>query len=348
MIQNSVLESDKWLLRSGPDEHIAISSRARYARNLPRIPFPMRAGSHELCAVVARIDAAVNEAQVFADGLSINLSEIPAEQRNFLKENHTISKEMAKGGAHRQIRFDRSVSSAIMVNEEDHLRLYTIEPGLQLPSVLNKLSVLESNLEKHLAFAFSPRYGFLTSCPTNVGTGLRTSVLLHLPALSTSRRLAHLLKGLSQLGLTIRGPYGENSESHGDMYQVSNEVTFGRNENEIVSVLSGKVEEIITAEEEARNHLLTANRHETEDQIWRSWGLLVNARIITVAEAVQNLSRLRLGVDKGWFPSLTHNKLNRLIVDIQPGHTILKHMPTKKPGNQEQARATMLRQTLLV
>lgn len=341
-----ILKSDAWLDRRGPEEHIAISSRARYARNLESLTFPMRARPDELAEIEEKVQSAIQKTDAFKNGLFFNLALMPAPFRHFLKENHLISSEMEKGGPHRLIFLDQDVTQAVMVNEEDHLRIFALEPGFQVPTVLNNLFELEGHLEQHLEFAFSPNYGFLTACPTNTGTGLRASVLLHLPALSSSRHLAEMVKFLPQNGLTIRGPYGENSENFGDLFQVSNEVTLGRDENDIVEILSNTVGRIISAEENARRDLYENHRWQTEDQVWRAWGILANARLITSQEAVQNLSRLRLGIDRGFFPGVTHAQLNHLLIQVQPGHLQVKSGHDDDEESRNCARAKMLRDTL--
>lgn len=343
----TIQKSDAWLDRRGPEEHVALSSRARYARNLPHIPYPMRAGTEELRRIVEKVGAAISESARFRDGMAFNLSEIPSAHRHFLKENHLISSEMEKGGAHRLIFLNNDVTLAIMVNEEDHLRLFALEPGFQLPAVLNNLVSLEQALEQHLEFAFSPKYGFLTACPTNTGTGLRASVLLHLPALASTRQLADLVKMLPQSGLTIRGPYGENSENFGDLFQISNEITLGRAESGIVEALTAKVDEIINAEENARRQIMDINKPQMEDQVWRAWGTLTNARMITTQEAIQNLSKLRLGIDRKWFPALTHAQLNRLLIQVQPGHLQVQKPATDGQQERDASRAKIIREILL-
>lgn len=339
-----IIRSDRWLDRRGPDEHVVVSSRARYARNLPKVAFPMRARMEELSSIVERVGAAVREVDAFQNGLTFNLSEMPSSYRHFLKENHLISSEMEKGGPYRLIFLSEDLTMAIMVNEEDHLRLFALEPGFQLTQVLNHLFSLEQALENHLEFAYSQKYGFLTACPTNTGTGLRASVMLHLPALAYSRQLAEMVKLLPHNGLTIRGPYGENSENFGDLFQVSNEVTLGRDETEIVETLSTIVERIIAAEEEARRDVLESKLLEVEDKVWRAWGVLTNARLITGQEAIQNLSQLRAGVDRGFLPGLSHGDLNQLLIQVQRGHVQVRH--GGEEGDRDAARARYLRKRL--
>jgi len=347
MTDDEILQSDRWLDRRGPEEHIAISSRARYARNLPQLPFPMRARPEELREVVEKVRSAINDSNVFRKGLAFNLAEIPSAHRHFLKENHLISSEMEKGGVHRLIFLNDDVTLAIMVNEEDHLRIFSLEPGFQLSPVLNNLVTLETTIEKHLEFAFSSKYGFLTACPTNTGTGLRASVLLHLPALASTGQLADLVKSLPQIGLTVRGPYGENSENFGDLFQISNEVTLGRAEGDIVETLTSKVEQLISAEEQARRILFESQKDQPDDQVWRAWGLLTHARLLTSQEAIQNLSRLRLGLDRGWFNQISHGQLNRLLIQVQPGHLQVHHPKADGTEQRDVARAKYVREALL-
>lgn len=347
MEHNELKKSDSWLDRRGPEDHIALSSRARYARNLPSIVFPMRARGVELQSIVTQVGAAITKSEKFVEGLSFNLAEIPPTHRHFLKENHLISSEMEKGGPNRMIFLNKDITLAVMVNEEDHLRLFALEPGFQLSEVLNNLFSLEQALEQHIDFAFCPKYGFLTACPTNTGSGLRASVLLHLPALASTRQLADLVRILPQQGLTVRGPYGENSENFGDLFQVSNEVTLGREETEIVEMLSGTVDRIISAEENARRDLFDKHKDKTEDQVWRAWGLLTSARLISTQEAIQNLSKLRLGVDRNWFEGLTHARLNQLMVHIQPGHLQIRQSVSNGSEHRDYARAALIREALI-
>jgi len=341
-----VKKSDQWLDRRGPEEHIVMSSRARYARNLPKTPFPMRARPEELRFVAEQVTTAISRSTRFRNGLTFDLTQIHAIERNYLKENHLISAEMEKGGTSRLIFLSEDVKLAVMVNEEDHLRVYSLEAGFQLGEVLTRLIELEDELQHQIQFAFSQQYGYLTACPTNTGTGLRASVMLHLPALAATKQMPDLVKSMPQLGLTVRGFYGENSENLGDFFQVSNEVTLGRSESEIVEGLTTKIEEIIDREEQARRLLYEQNRTTLEDEIWRAWGLLSNARIITSQEAVQNLSRLRYGIDRNYFGRLGHAELNKLIIEVQPGHLQVAEGGAVGVEARDVLRANLLRKRL--
>lgn len=319
-MEESLRQSDQWLNRKGPEEHVVVSSRARYARNLPQIPFPMRAKPEELRSVVERVQEAITRSSRFEEGVTFHLSQIKPIERNYLKEAHLISTEMEKGAENRLIMLSRDVKVAVMVNEEDHLRIFALETGFQPFEVLNRVVALEEELDRELHFAFSPKYGFLTACPTNTGTGLRISVMLHLPALSLAKKMQEIVKNMPQHGLTVRGFYGENSENLGDFFQVSNEVTLGKSEQEIVEILSRIVEDVIEREEQARRLLFEKNATVVDDEVWRAYGTLSHARVITSQEAVQMLSKLRLGIDRGYFGRFGHSELNKLIVEVQPGH----------------------------
>jgi protein arginine kinase len=338
--------SDAWLDRGGPEDHVVVSSRARYARNLPRVPFPMRARQEELQAVVEQVRGAIRESGFFRDGNEFDITGIRPIERNYLKENHLISSEMEKGGENRAIFVSADVRLAVMVNEEDHLRMFALAGGFQPHEALNEVMVLEDGLSRLLPFAFSPKYGYLTACPTNTGTGLRASVMLHLPALSMLKKMPELVKSMPQFGLTVRGFYGENSENMGDFFQLSNEVTLGRSEQEIVDILTKVTEQIVEKEEQARRNLFEQNRAVIEDEVWRSFGILTHARVMTSQEAVQLLSKLRFGIDRGFFPAIPHSQLNRIIIEIQPGHLQYLSGGAASSETRDLMRADLLRTRL--
>jgi protein arginine kinase len=339
--------SDQWLDRPGPRSHVVVSSRVRYARNLPSVPFPMRARPEELQEVAQRVESALQQVSQFQDGMRFDLGSIRSIERNYLKENHLISAEMDKGRReNRMMWLARDLRVAVMVNEEDHLRLYALETGFQPQATLGAAVALEAKLGHVLPFAFSSKYGFLTACPTNTGTGLRASMMLHLPGLGLTKKLPDLFKSLPQYGLTVRGFYGENSENTGDFFQVSNEVTLGISEEGIVDRLTKIVEEIIKREELARKYLFEQNRTFIDDEVWRAYGLLAHARVISSQEAVQLLSKLRFGIDHGYFPPLTHERLNKLVIEIQPGHLQYLRGSTASAEARDVLRAELLRQRL--
>lgn len=340
-------DTDKWLQGTGPQEHVVVSSRARYARNLPQIPFPMRAKPDELAVVVGRVREVVSHNVNFRDGHYFDLMQMRQVDRSYLRENHLISMEMEKATENRGIFLSPEVHLGVMVNEEDHLRMFALGVGWQPYEVLNNVVMLDEQLNSELHFAFSQKYGFLTACPTNTGTGLRASVMLHLPALAIAKKLPEIIKSMPQFGLTVRGYYGENSENMGDFFQLSNEITLGKSESDIIDTLTRVVQQVIEKEEQSRRLLLEQNTIAIEDDLWRSYGILTNARTISSGEAFQFLSRLRFGIERDYFKGFTHGDLNRLVIEIQPSHLQYAHgVSPMTLEERDAARANLLRERL--
>jgi len=355
MFDPKIIESDRWLERVGPREEVVLSTRARYARNFPKVAFPRRAKESDLRAVLDRVAEAIDHCAEFAGGYRFFLANISELGRQYLRENHLVSPEMEKSPKNRGLFLSRDIRLAVMVNEEDHLRMYALEPGFRPYEALQEVIDLETALSKELPFAFSPRFGYLTSCTTNTGTGLRISVMLHLPALSISRSVRGVLDSLHNLGMTARGFYGENTENHGGFFQISNEVTLGKSEREIVDMFSAVAEQIIERERQMRRELLENNRLQVEDQVWRAYAILTHARLLSTKEAMELLALLRLGVDAGFFPHISHTEINKLAVAVQPSH--IRAALINATGDDEerkfsdeerdQARAALLRKRLL-
>ena len=343
MEQEIYHDSDTWLEEKGPRQNVVVSSRARLARNLSRIPFATHANKEELSKVSQLVDRTIKKRPNLKLFQPIILREVSSRARRYLKESHIISPEMEKGTNYRLVYLSPDFHISIMVNEEDHLRIQGLVAGFQLKKILDKIFSIEEDLTDSMNVAFSEQFGYLTACPTNLGTGLRISVMLHLPGLVMTRNIDDTLKMLQPHGLTFRGFYGENSEFSGDLYQVSNEISLGKTEEEIVWLLTKVVETVIEREEEARNNLFTSQVKIVEDTIWRSYGLLTQARTIDTQEAMKLLSRIRLGIDKGYFKTIDHYRLNRLIIEIQPAH--LEHENTLQSNSEarDSARAELLR-----
>lgn len=351
-MNEKVLKCDRWLERSGPAEAVVVSTRARFARNFPSLPFPRRAREKDLCAVLERVAAAIDHQPEFAGGARFYMASLSELDRQYLRELHLISPEMEKLPKHRALFLSADLRQGVMVNEEDHLRVYALEPGLRSYEALQQVIDLETSLARELPFAFSPQFGYLTSCITNTGTGLRVSALVHLPALSIMNRMRQLVEWLRSQGMTARGFYGEHTENHGGFFQISNEVTLGKNERQIIELFSRVLEEIIDREERARREL--ASNPQLEDRVWRAYGILTHARMISTNEAMELLALLRLGVVADFFPRLTHAEINHLAVAIQPSH-IRAYLMTQHQEHEEQefheeerdrARAQLLREHL--
>jgi len=338
-----------WLEGAAPSAHVVMSSRARYARNVAQHPFSPHAKHEDLGQILTVIASAASKAQSLMDYVRRILHEIDPEERAFLKESRLISQEMERGAFGRAVLLSPDRKCSVMINEEDHLRVQCIEPGLQLEKAMARLDSIERALGESLTFSAGQRYGFLTACPTNVGTGLRVSAMLHLPALSIVREVESLLGGLGPRGMTVRGFNGENSEFLGDFFQVSNEVTLGKTSETIVRDLAGIIHNVVVKEEETRAALFREKGSVVEDAIWRSWAILAFARRISSKEAMTLLSRLRLGIDRNYFPGLTHDGLNRLFVEIQPAHLARLSGEQKLPddiGIRDELRAKYLRDRL--
>lgn len=311
----------KWMEGFGPQGDIVLASRIRLARNLKGIPFPHLLQDEVQEKVVAKVAKAVTAegiTKVFGSMAVLLLEELSPLEKRILVEKHLISPAFAekeKGAV--ILNSDESVS--IMVNEEDHLRVQLLMPALQLEETWKAADALDDALELALDFAFDEERGYLTACPTNLGTGLRASVMLHLPALVIAKQAKKILGSLSQLGLTVRGFYGEGSEAQGNLYQISNQITLGLTEAEIISNLSVVVQQLIDQERAARDRLKGELYHQMDDKAHRAHGLLAHARIISSEEALTLLSDLRLGIDLGIITNVEPSILSEMMAFIQPG-----------------------------
>ena len=335
--------SSSWLDKTAPEQDVVVSSRVRLARNLTRIPFATFAKPAELIEVLQKIGMAVSAIPGFANFQPLLLTDLKAVDRKFLKESHVISPEMEKPRYQRLIYVSSDYHFSLMLKEEDHLRLQGLMPGLQIEEILRRIVTLDEALINALPIAFSPDFGFLTACPTNLGTGLRVSVMMHLPGLALLAHIEKVVSAIQPLGITVRGFYGENSEFMGDLYQISNEISLGKTEEEITRTLMDVVKEIIGQEKSARQTIFHERSSHAEDLVWRSFGLLSQARTMSTEEAMSLLSRIRLGIDRGYFKNMDHSLLNKLIIDVQPAHVESTSSEGDSAENRGVARAAMLR-----
>jgi len=338
-----VSESVRWLSEPSPCDQIVVSTRVRYARNVAGHPFAPHATQTVLQRVRREIGEAFARSTTFNEFYSLEMGNLTGLERGFLKEARLISKEMERGGQSRAVYVGHDLQSAVMINEEDHLRLQVLAPGLQISRAHQALAALEAEIGRALPYAYHHRLGYLTACPTNLGTGLRAGVMMHLPGLSLKREVEALATPLQRQGMTIRGFNGENSEHLGDHYQVSNEVTLGRSVEEIEELLGATVNALMDREMEARSLLLTKGGVAALDTIWRSYGILTNARKIDSNEAMKLLSRIRLGIDHGCFPHLSHARLNAIVAEVQPGHLVMRHGASEEIDQRDVQRATLIR-----
>lgn len=318
-MKNAISE---WMKVKGPQSDIVFSSRVRLARNLSRLPFPMLSTSSQAEEVVRLVEEAWKKEQnhpVLKEAELIRMRDINELEKRVLVEKHLISPMLAEESRHGAVLLSKDESVSIMINEEDHIRIQCLFPGLQLEKAWELANQIDDWFEKHLSFAFDDQSGYLTSCPTNVGTGIRASVMVHLPALAMTQQLTRLIPAITQVGLAVRGIYGEGSEALGQLYQVSNQVTLGQSEEEIIDKLQGVVRQMIEHEQGARRRLQDISSIQLEDRVHRSYGVLAHSRIIDSNEAMKRLSDVRLGIDLGLIRGVSANVMNELMVMTQPG-----------------------------
>jgi len=309
----------EWLVNLGEYSHIALSCRIRLARNLKQFKFPHYITDTESAALTEKIENIMINNDILSPFETYKMSELSISERRILIERHLISKDLAAKDTGALItRNDEQLS--IMVNEEDHLRLQNIRFGLQLKQLWQEIDKLDDFISENIEYAFSEDYGYLTACPTNVGTGMRCSLLVHLPAIAMINRLEKIKSSIKSLGLTIRGYYGEGSEFFGNFFQISNQITLGVTEEETIEKIYNIARKIIEHEEDARKILMQESKIRLEDQIFRAYGLLQNARIISTEETMNLLSLVRLGVDLKIITDIPITMLNEMIVHLQPGH----------------------------
>lgn len=340
-----------WADASGPDGHIVLSTRVRLARNLQGTAFTTRARDEDRERIFEEVVAAGRGTRSLGpDAAVFRLEELDRADRQLLYERHLISKELAALDAAGRVRPGSGLVLAgdvgVMVNEEDHLRLQSLYSGFALPRAYGALERLDRELGARLPFAFHPEFGYLTACPTNAGTGLRASVLIHLPGLVLTKEIAKVLQGLSQVGLTFRGLYGEGSEVVGNFFQLSNQTTLGKSEEELLDHLGKIVRQVIAYEEQARQVLLRDAPSVIADKVWRAYGLLRYARSLSFEETMNLLSGVRLGVGLNLIPDLGVYTLNKLMIFSQPAHLAqLAGRPLADP-DLAVARATFVRRLL--
>ncbi|MFH1784496.1 MAG: protein arginine kinase [bacterium] len=335
-----------WLTGKGPSQEVVISSRIRLARNLSAYLFPNKAQENEQKEMFKTIKEAVKKCNYFKGAAIIRLSELEKVDRQLLMERHLISYEHARGKGERGIVIGDKEIVSIMINEEDHLRIQAMQPGFQLSAVWDFITKIDDELSEHLDYAFTDEWGYLTSCPTNTGTGVRASVLMHLPGLVITGEINKILEALSKLGLSARGLYGEGTRVMGDFFQISNQITLCQTEENIIDSIERVVRQIIGYELKARTVLKKDNREESQDRIYRSYGVLSNARSISFVETMELLSKVRLGVDMGLDLGVGAGLLNELMILTQPAH--LQELSGKILGPHERdvARADFVREKL--
>ncbi|MDW8308573.1 MAG: protein arginine kinase [Verrucomicrobiales bacterium] len=332
--------------RSGPHDRIVLSSRVRLARNLKDAAFPGWAKKPERIRVLELIQPAVASLPQMKDAFVAAMDQLTPLDKQILVERHLISREHAAKSAGSGLVLNRDESYCVMINEEDHLRMQALRPGLQLRQAWAAIDALDTELEARLPYAFSNDWGYLTACPTNLGTGIRVSAMLHLPGVVLAEQINPIIQSVNKLGLAVRGLYGEGTEALGNIFQVSNQMTLGESEAAIVERLEKVLAQIIEHEENAREVLLEKKPKVVYNHIGRAYGILANAHSISSKETMNLLSLLRLGVDLELFPDLDRALVDELFLITQPAH--LQKMYSEKLSAEERdvLRADLLRERL--
>ncbi|HOH89203.1 MAG TPA: protein arginine kinase [Bacillota bacterium] len=335
-----------WVLGNGPQSDIILSSRIRLARNIADIPFPPGLSAEKAKEVVDSVRNSLSKPESKLEFKEYIMQKLPALERQCFVERHLISPGLSKNCAGGAVIISSDELVSIMVNEEDHIRIQTILPGLQIKKSWEIASDIDDILEQSLEYAYSENWGYLTSCPTNVGTGMRASVMVHLPALNITGNMNKILQTVAHIGLTIRGLYGEGTEIVGNIFQISNQITLGRAEEEIVENLTAVTKQIIDKEKEARRVLLESNRIKIEDKIWRSWGIMKNARVMSSQECMKLLSDVRLGVDLNIIGNIPTRLLNEIMIEAQTANIQKSSRKELTPDERDIIRAEMVRSKL--
>jgi protein arginine kinase len=333
----------EWMKGQGPESDIVISSRVRIARNLRDYPYPMLATNQQSREVLEKVSAVLEQEDLkeISNFTLLPLSELNELQKMVLVEKHLVSPNLAnesRGGA---VILSDNESISIMVNEEDHLRIQCLYPGFQIREAWDLANQVDDIFEEQLEYGFDERRGYLTSCPTNVGTGIRASVMLHLPALVITQQINRILTAVQQVGLAVRGLYGEGSEALGNLFQISNQITLGQSEEEIIDNLYSVAKQIIEHERAARHKMMLEMRPRIIDRVNRSLGILSYAGIMDSKEASQRLSDVRLGIDIGIIKNVSTIVLNELMVMTQPGF-LQQHAGEKLSADERDMRRAQL------
>ncbi len=338
----------EWLKGAGPHSEIVISSRVRLARNLAGFPYVNRSNKRQQREIIDACHEQICTKRLAENVLWVDLESSPILDRHLLVERHLISKHHAEAdGVARAVAIGGDETFAIMINEEDHLRIQVLRSGMQLAEAYDQIDRIDDVLEERLDYAFSRRFGYLTACPTNVGTGIRVSVMLHLPALKLTGEIEKVKRAARDMHLAVRGLFGEGSEALGDLFQVSNQSTIGKSEPEVLADFeTSVVPQIIAYEQQARQALLKQRVALLDDKIWRAWATLTHARVLSTEETLALLSHVRMGVNLGRLDTTDIRTINELFLLIQPAHLQRLAHAEMTPADRRVERARLVRQRL--
>ena len=336
----------RWLDGSGPASDVVLSTRVRLARNLKDVPFTHRAREEQLSMIYSSVVSAVRKTPALVSSTALQMRDLTPIDRQFLVERHLISHDLADNGRLRGLLLVPDESISAMVNEEDHLRLQALASGFQLRSAWEAVNAIDDDLGQDLDYAFNEDLGYLTACPTNAGTGMRASVLIHLPSLVLTKQIGRVLQGITQVGLAVRGFYGEGSQIMGNFFQISNQTTLGQSEKETIDSLERVTRQIIDYEQKARDELLKDARVQIEDKVWRAYGTLRHSRVITSQEVINLSSAVRFGVALQMEGLVTVRVLNEILIRAQPAHIQLAAGRELEQRERNVIRANYVRKLL--
>lgn len=347
MILDDFLSQDsEWLKGTGPSSNIVLSSRTRLARNLDKAPFSNWANKKQLEDILKTVKDVILSVSFLKNALFLRLKDMSEVDRLFLVERHLMSPEHAKNVEYKALIVDPKEIVSIMVNEEDHLRIQVMQSGFSLMECWRIIDEIDTELSKKLPFAYSAKWGYLTACPTNTGTGLRGSVMCHLPALVFAGQIGRVLQAIAKLGLNIRGLYGEGTEATGNIFQISNQVSMGIAEEDIVDSIDRIANQVISREDATRKAITQKNKDALVDRVLRAYGTLKSAHIITSSETVALLSAIRLGVDLALIKNLDRRMVNELFILTQPAHLQKMEGRALDPNERDIKRADLIRAKL--
>jgi protein arginine kinase len=345
-VDHLLRQTCEWLRGSGPNSDIVMSSRVRLARNLEKQPFTHWATKKQEKETLDTLEEAVLNADLLRSALCVRMIEVDDVDKQFLLERHLISREHIVHPEFKSVVIGDKEVVSIMVNEEDHLRIQVMQSGFNLQECWRIASRVDDALHKMVRFAFSGEWGYLTACPTNTGTGLRASVMLHLPALVMTKQINRVLQAITKLGMTARGLYGEGTEAEGNFFQISNQITLGSAEEDIIDNLERIIRQVIGHEENARKTIMKQSREMLQDRICRSSGTLKNAHIINTKETMGLLSMVRLGVDMGLIEDIDRRAVNELFILTQPAHLQKIEGRPLSSAQRDVKRASLIRRRL--
>ncbi len=335
-----------WLSGEGSNSQVVLSSRIRLARNISNCPFPSKADTDNREKVLSFIKSAIDKSPILSQGVFVKCSQLDDLDRSFLLERHLISLEFRNCRDSSALFIGEGERVSIMINEEDQLRVQALQSGLNIRDACRTAAKIDDELAKSLGFAYDQDFGYLTSCPTNVGTGMRASILIHLPGLALTKEIENVISEIRQVRLAVRGFYGEGSDVLGSLFQVSNQTTLGLSEEEIMESLEGVTQRIIDREENARNRLFKDAKDQIEDKIWRAYGILKFAHTLTSEEVLNLLSAIRLGIGRGTMKRVTLSQINEILAFSQPAHLQKYFSKKMDPGERDRVRAELVRSKL--